>query len=349
MQLNAFGPSHEIAERALAKMRELGIPASSANFRTWHTYFSGENDELRRTVDVLLSNKREFSEQINAELYEQFFKDIEPADRIAGTSGEIEVNVAEVLTHLQDAGSEASLYCDSLAAFSVALSSNSSTDLAATVEQIDRATQAMVAQNQALRQKLEDSSEQIGQLRRDLESIRSEALTDSLTGIGNRKLFDTILHEIITDAMESDLSVSLLIIDIDHFKTFNDTYGHQAGDHVLRLVGRVLRDSVKGCDTPCRYGGEEFAILLPRTELAGAVTVGEQIRQAVAGKTLVRKSSGQDLGKITVSVGAAQFNPGEPLSQFIERADMGLYAAKQAGRDCVVAQKPRGRELAAVG
>lgn len=335
MQLQAFGPSHDVAERALARMRELNIPATVHNFTVWTAYFSNHNDELNRTVDVLLSNKRDFTEHVCADLYGQFFNDTDPVQRYASTTLEIEEDIAEVLDHLNRAGSNADAYGTSLAEFSGVLEGGKSENLAIRVAQIASATRLMAEQNKDLKAKLEDSSNQIAELRADLENIREESLTDSLTGVGNRKHFDTALQAIVTDAMEEDKFLSLLFLDIDHFKTFNDTHGHPAGDQVLRLIGRVLRECVKGRDVPCRYGGEEFAILLPQTNLAGAMKVGEQIRKSVAGKTLVRKSSGQDLGRITISVGATQFTPGEPLASFVERADAALYTAKQAGRNKV--------------
>lgn len=335
MQLKAFGPSHDIAERALAKMRELGIPATVHNFAVWTGYYSGTDNALSQTLDVLLTNKSEFTEHVCADLYGQFFNDTDPVQRYANTAQTIEQDIARVLEHLDNAGDSADAYGNTLKAFSGALEGGKSENLAARVAQIASATRLMADQNRDLKAKLEDSSSQINELRHDLESIRQEALTDSLTGVGNRKHFDSALQSIVADTMADDQDVSLLLLDIDHFKKFNDTHGHPAGDQVLRLIGRVLREIVKGRDVPCRYGGEEFAIVLPQTDLNGALRVAEQIRLSVAGKTLVRKSSGQDLGRITISVGAAQFAPGEPLMEFVERADSALYAAKQGGRNQV--------------
>ena len=135
--------------------------------------------------------------------------------------------------------------------------------------------------------------------------------------------------------METGEPLSVLIADIDHFKHFNDTYGHQLGDQVLKLVARTLTKSVKGRDTPARYGGEEFAIILPQTRLKDASVVADQIRQTITRHKLVGKESGDDYGVITLSFGASQYRPGEPLGNLVRRADAALYHAKRSGRNRV--------------
>jgi diguanylate cyclase len=126
-----------------------------------------------------------------------------------------------------------------------------------------------------------------------------------------------------------------LLTDIDHFKKFNDTYGHQTGDQVLRLVALAVKQNVKGHDVACRYGGEEFAVLLPHTSLRQAVTVAEHIRRAVLTKELVKRSTGENLGRITISIGVSSFVAQDTVQSMIARADAALYAAKAAGRNLV--------------
>ena len=162
-----------------------------------------------------------------------------------------------------------------------------------------------------------------------------DALTDTLTGIGNRKCFDQAIGQAITAAMETGDALSLIMADLDHFKKFNDTHGHQIGDQVLRLVGRTLVQCVKGQDTAARYGGEEFAIILPTTNILGGRAVAENIRGTVASKKVVRKDSGKALGEITLSLGVASYRPGEPIADLIRRADEALYIAKKDGRNRV--------------
>jgi diguanylate cyclase len=132
--------------------------------------------------------------------------------------------------------------------------------------------------------------------------------------------------------------MSLLMTDIDHFKTFNDTYGHLTGDQVLRLVALSVKQNVKGQDIAARYGGEEFAVILPNTVLRSAVTVADHIRRAVMSKELMKRSTGEHLGRITISVGVATMRPGDNAQSLIGRADACLYAAKRTGRNRVICE-----------
>jgi diguanylate cyclase len=134
--------------------------------------------------------------------------------------------------------------------------------------------------------------------------------------------------------------LSLLVIDIDHFRSFNNTHGHQVGDAVLRLVADKLKRSVKGRDTVARYGGEEFIVLLPQTGDDGAAQLAEQIRADIAHSRLVVRNRGQDLGKVTISIGVAELMPGETPDNCFRRADEALFQAKHEGRNRVIVAEP---------
>ncbi len=142
----------------------------------------------------------------------------------------------------------------------------------------------------------------------------------------------------VQNALATSEPLSLLMFDIDHFKSFNDSYGHLTGDQVLRLVGMSLKQTIKGQDITARYGGEEFAVVLPNTALRQALTVADHIRRAVMSKELKKKSTGEILGRVTISVGVSMLKPGDDTDSLIERADACLYAAKRAGRNRVVCE-----------
>lgn len=144
------------------------------------------------------------------------------------------------------------------------------------------------------------------------------------------------MEKAIAEALETNEAMSLMLTDIDHFKTFNDNFGHLTGDQVLRLVAMSVKHNVKGEDTTARYGGEEFAVILPNTILRAAVTVAEHIRRAVMAKELVKLSTGEHLGRMTISIGVATLRKGDTGQSLIERADTCLYAAKRHGRNRVI-------------
>ncbi|HEY9081628.1 GGDEF domain-containing protein [Magnetovibrio sp.] len=315
------------------------VPASPNNFLVWYTHVAGREPDLSRMISILIDNNQDFTEAVNTDLYFKFFSLEEQDQALHETTTRIETELQHILRYVGDAGEGAAEYGRSLASVKGdILGAKDVEGLKNAVTKVIADTRKMEEINLTLESKLAQSTDEIGQLREDLEDMRREALTDALTGMANRKLFDMELRRHARDAMESGENLSLLMIDIDHFKTFNDTYGHQTGDEVLKLLASTMTKAVKGEDIPARYGGEEFAVILPSTDLDGAVHVAEHVRDRISTKKLVNRATNQNLGRITVSVGAATFEFGEPLSDLIRRADQALYKAKAIGRNRVVSQ-----------
>jgi diguanylate cyclase len=150
------------------------------------------------------------------------------------------------------------------------------------------------------------------------------------------------LEQAVAQSIETNTPLALIMSDLDHFKSFNDKFGHTVGDQVLRIVGSALKKRVKGEDIAARYGGEEFGIILPKTSIGGAAALADDIRATVASKKLVKKDGKTDYGVITMSLGATCYEPGEPINEFIERADNALYEAKKFGRNRVMALEAPG-------
>lgn len=165
------------------------------------------------------------------------------------------------------------------------------------------------------------------------ELVQEQAVTDELTSLANRRQFlDALAHELARSARSAE-TTSLVLCDLDDFKTVNDRFGHPAGDEVLRVVGRVLRETVRELDVPARLGGEEFAVVLPNTMLDGAVRLAERIRVAIAEAAIV---VGGNRIPVTVSLGVATHADSETLEDLMQQADRCLYAAKEAGKNVVV-------------
>jgi diguanylate cyclase len=196
----------------------------------------------------------------------------------------------------------------------------------------------MAERNKALEAQVDASAKEVDTLRSKMEAVRKESLIDALTGLANRRSFDEQLTVAIAEAEREATPLCVLMCDIDHFKKFNDTWGHATGDQVLRLVAQCLSSNVKGRDTAARYGGEELVVVLPKTSLAAAMTVAEQIRKAVESRKIIKKATGETLGQVTLSIGGAEYKAGEAAADFVSRADACLYAAKRAGRNRVCAR-----------
>lgn len=171
------------------------------------------------------------------------------------------------------------------------------------------------------------------------ELLRNQSIRDPLTGLFNRRYLEESLEREIGLAMRKNHDVALVMFDLDHFKEFNDTFGHDAGDHVLRQVASVLRMHVRLSDIACRFGGEEFLVVLPETSQEAAIARTESIRQEI--KSLSIKHKNQSLGAVTVSAGIAMFPMnGDSMEQVLNVADHALYRAKAEGRDRVVTELP---------
>jgi diguanylate cyclase len=188
----------------------------------------------------------------------------------------------------------------------------------------------------ALKSHFDAKTREIQTLQQELDRARKRALTDTLTGLANREALYGALESAVHDAEQDDTELCLLVLDIDHFKRVNDTHGHLVGDRVIRFVASTLKRLVKGKDTAARFGGEEFAVVLPDTPVGGAMALAENIRRAIADARLVRSDTREPLNQITVSVGVGSYRRGEDINSLFDRTDQALYAAKSGGRNRVV-------------
>jgi len=324
------------AARAWLEMERAGVPPTPQNFDLWFTHLSGANLELTRQIGVLVDKQPVITPTALAALHANFPGPRIDLDEIVDRAEQIQQAAEAMVDEIVSNGEQLRAYGNTLSDWTTKLSQTQTLDqLLHAVTMLAVETARASERNRALDKQLSASSARITRLKDSMADLKREATTDVLTGLINRKGFNVRMKRALSEARTDAAPVSVLMLDVDHFKHVNDTYGHHTGDLVLRLIGRLLSDSVRGRDVSARYGGEEFAILLVGADITAAATVADKIRLALASKRLGKKQSAADLCSVTVSIGVAQFRPNDTLASLLNRADAAMYRAKQLGRNQV--------------
>jgi diguanylate cyclase len=334
-----------VADRAIRSMSQQSVPATPSNFTVWFNYAMGASPALRKTIDILIGNKRKFDATINHELYVTYVG--APSDQsvtgdfpeqlhgvIAGAKQFLATAISDNRTQIAALGQVSS---------QVRADSDPRPIIAKLVTELTKST----ARASALEANFVETAQELDKIRDSLKVAEQRSNTDALTGLANRHALEEFFRSAQIVAMETGAPLSILMIDIDHFKKFNDSYGHQVGDQVLRLVAKVLQDSVRDVDLAARYGGEELIAVLPGADLRLCADVAERIRRRISEARLTRRSTGQEIASVTVSIGVAQFRLAEAADATIERCDRALYQAKRAGRNRTVTENELDGEIAA--
>jgi diguanylate cyclase len=341
--MSAHAGEHErtlaFAELALGQIKSLRYSATPRNYEIWYTYAAGYNSALNKAINDMRQRGGIRSDADLDKIYEAHLSSTRLSERIDTVGTQVRDEIEQIVAMVEAAAGSATTYTESLHDMTEKLGQSIDRDgIRTTVESLVQTAREMEISNKKLETKLHASMREIAELQKSLEAARTESLTDPLTQLANRKFFDSALERAITDARVKNEPLSLMLTDVDHFKKFNDNFGHLTGDQVLRLVAASVKQNVKGQDIAARYGGEEFAIILPNTALRSSLTIADHIRRAVMTKELVKRSTGENLGRITISIGAATLQPNDNLHTLLDRADKCLYAAKRNGRNCVISE-----------
>lgn len=328
-----------LATSILDELQRRGILPTPSNYDIWFTFRTGGSPALSARLTSLIERGDTFTSDLLANLHDEFLAGAD-VESVGGAASDLQETAESIVGQVAAGGVAMRDYGEALAACQAGLDSEGPIGgLVQAVATLTTETAKAAERNRALQQQLAASALRVSKLRQALVTMKQEATTDPLTGISNRKAFEAKLRRGIAGARGDPAPLSVLLLDIDHFKRFNDTHGHKVGDLVLRLVGRVLADNVKGRDTAARYGGEEFAILLAGADLHAAEIVARQISASLSGMQLAVRQGGDTLGRVTVSVGVAQFRSGEGMAALVERADVALYRAKHSGRNRVCTER----------
>ena len=337
-----YDAADKFSSKAIARMKADEMAPVPQNYEVWYVYYANVNPKLKEEMNSLLLESPKLTTQNCQDLYEKYINNGQDRETVQRAGDQIQATLLDVSGVVKNVKDVTGIYANSLKGVrDKVIGTPTPEALREIVESLTRDTDKMMQYNAELEKRLDQSTVVMNDLRHDLERIRKEAITDGLTGLANRKSFDDQIGRLWRDSRKNGGTFSLLMVDIDHFKAFNDSHGHQVGDQVLRLVAMTMINEVKGQDMAARYGGEEFAIILPGTNINAARTVGDNLRKAIEQKEIINRATGNQLGRITVSIGAAQFYGMENVEGLIGRADKALYASKNKGRNQVsVAETP---------
>ncbi len=329
---------HNIADEAFRLAKNHQFSPTPKAYELWHIYVVGKNCALNKHMDSILRSKGKISDYDFEQIHGEFISNKEKnSSHYDMTSSKLDRQMDGILNTVQE-------YATSSEYFSGTLDKNiDSLKEDTSPEQVVQTIKDLIVENAAMRdsstnlmENLNESKKQVLEMRASLKKSQENEMKDALTNMHNRRYFDMMLSEAITDAQQEKTPMCLIMADIDYFKKLNDNYGHLIGDEVLKFVASLLMKNVKGQDVSARYGGEEFAVILPLTEMEGAKKLMENIRVQMESANLILTKGQKSIGKVTASFGIAQFQDSDESLDLIQRADAKLYEAKNAGRNCVV-------------
>jgi len=325
----------KIARVALPLASKLNLPANPINYAVLYQHVSGKNPGLSQEIQSLNKKSEPLSLERVMSLYQTFIH-LTDQQAIEQFRKEVLPIIEKTQCSLTVADQESKSYQTELASSTDSLKQSGSADelvhiVAALIDETNRMQQT----TQTLNDELLEANGELTRLRTEFQKAHRDSLIDSLTNCPNRRNFDNSIERLTTTANVNNESLSLLMIDIDHFKRINDTFGHLTGDEALKWIALQISNTVRGNDIAARFGGEEFAVLLPGTSMEGAAFVADNISNAIRNKVMPSNNPTQKIGRITVSIGVALYQPQEAPNQFIARTDAALYRAKLSGRNRV--------------
>ncbi len=329
------GPKgYEVARAAIGLMEEAKVWPTALNFELWLHMLANPKGELAQEIQRLLANGEIITEGVSEDLAHHFLPKAKLSEQIYDTGDALSQELAAVSAAIAQAQQSSAAYGQQLEGATRRLGDGvDEGGLKSLVRGLTQATNRVQSENDYLEKRLAESTAEVDRLREHLMQVRRDATTDGLTNLANRKSFDDELERACAEADAQGTAVQLAVLDIDHFKSFNDTWGHQTGDQVIRYVASVIGRVGAPPRFAARYGGEEFAMIFARETARQVEKTLEEIRREVASRRLKRRSTNEDLGAVTLSAGFAERRARETPAQLMERADAALYVSKREGRN----------------
>ncbi len=311
-----------------------GLEPSPANFELCHRYLSGRDGELNMMIDRAIARDGGLSDSVALAISTRLDPGLS-TDELSRMAQEAQGYLEQMATVLTRSGDEARDYGQALAQEAEVLETDASPAL--TVQKLVDLTRSMIDKAHVAEEDLRRTEQQMSAMRQDLAAAHHKANSDPLTGLPNRRALDHHLRTAFENARRADSPLALSICDIDHFKLFNDTHGHQIGDEVIKFVGSSLGRVANGDVFVARYGGEEFVLVFERGAAAGAMATLDKLRAAIAARELKVTNTGQSRGRLSFSGGLANLSIQDSPGSRLKRADAALYRAKQDGRNRISA------------
>lgn len=327
---NSAEETTQIVRQAVPLAAKHQLALNPIVYTVFYQHIARVNPELSRELDTLISQNQVTQQRVES-LYQThiYANDLKNTQSINMAVGNIILFTQGAIHRIEG---DTQQYSDQLNSASQQLSAAAvDQGVESLLTKLLTETKGMHDSSLKLRGELNEANRKIEQMNQEFTRIRHESLTDPLTGLKNRRAFDKEIVQMHAAASISKEPLSVLLVDIDHFKNVNDTHGHLLGDCVIKRVAQWLMESVRGKDLIARFGGEEFVLILPETDLRGAAAVAENIRSNIAKRTL--RHGEKTIGRVTVSVGAVQTKDEESVESLIDRADQALYQAKREGRN----------------
>jgi len=325
--------SGEILRLVIQKMAGQNASFTPLNYAVWYEYSTGINPALSEAMGKRLEGDSKLDDDDIEKLYIKYVSECN-LDVQRVLREDVQQMLGKLSSFTEETDKQAHQFGDHLQVYGNTLKQKlDESKLGALINDMAGDTDKMLGSIQALHQELEASKQQVEKLHQELQSARGEALTDPLTGILNRRGFETRAKQIFVEQATLAKGLCMLMLDIDHFKNINDTYGHLFGDKVIRTIAATLKSKVRGEDTVARLGGEEFAVILPTTDIAGARSVAENIRQSIERGKIRRLDTQEPVGGITISIGIAAYTNGINSVDLLDQADKALYVSKKTGRN----------------
>ncbi|RJG50627.1 GGDEF domain-containing protein [Motilimonas pumila] len=336
MSKKEFQQASDNLRKAVPLMIKNQVPTTPTNYALWYTYVDNVIPEMNKELDQVIADYGLCPPASLENLYRNFVASKTETD-VRQLRGSLELLLNEAAHSMSDTLADSSAFQDKIEKCFDGLSRVEDEGLS--FEEVMELVRTVVSESKEIRHstrflnnQLTSASNEIERLKDQLAQVQEDALHDQLSGLFNRRAFDNDLSVL----CDGNAKMSLILVDIDHFKKFNDEYGHLFGDVVIKAVAKRLQLSCRDGTTAYRFGGEEFALVVPNKKLSVARQLAESMRRAIEKVSVKDKRSNRQVDAITASFGVAEYQVGESASSLVDRVDKQLYEAKRLGRNRVL-------------